>query len=201
MQGIKDPEKRVAEEVKFISQLKKEGSITNPALEKGKEFEALIEKVTLGFKIEDLEIKHFAEPEFKRETLDSVIKSIAAVVSGGRWQDKVKGEVQFDQMGDTYLLYGRVDNMKPSIIYDIKYTGRKQLNKFSSSTQHRLYMECTGIQKFSYLISNGKDWWREDYFKSMHDREFLGTIIKEMRAWISKRKDAEEAFEVKWLAH
>ena len=200
MQGIKDPEKKAAEEIKFLGQLRKEKFPSNPALDKGNEFEALIEKVTQGQKIEDLVVKQFPEDEFKRETLNSVINSIAAIVRGGTWQERVKSTLTLKQGGDSYLLYGRVDNMKPSIIYDIKYTGRKQLNKFSSSTQHRLYMECTGIQKFSYLISDGKDWWREDYNRSVHDKEFLETIINEMRTWIAKNEEADKAFNTKWLA-
>lgn len=200
MQSIKDPEKRKDKEVEMLSQLRKEPLPTMPAAAKGNEFEALIEGVTKGGNVEEAPIKEFPEEEFKRKDLFSVINSIAAIVKGGTWQERVRGTLAFEEDEDSYLLYGRMDTSKPNIIYDIKYTGRRKLNKFASSTQHRLYMYCTGVEKFSYLISDGKDWWREDYFKSVHDKEFLGSIIKEFRAWLSTNEEADKAFKDKWLA-
>jgi hypothetical protein len=177
MEGIKDPEKKKEKELEMIKQLRKDKMPSNPAMDKGNEFESLIERVTTGKLVEELEVEHLKE--FKRETLNSIVNSIAAIVRGGVWQEKVKKNLILEGQEDSYVLYGRSDVIKPSIIYDIKYTGRRHLNKFSSSTQHRLYMYCTGIEKFSYLISDGKDWWREDYFRSLcNDQTFLENIIK-----------------------
>lgn len=198
MQSIKDKEKREAEELRMVGTLQRDRMPSNPAMDKGNEFESLIEQVTKGVDIDALKVEHLSE--LPRDNLNTIITSIAAIVQGGEWQKKVTKDLPLNDEGDVCVVTGKIDVEKPSIIYDIKYSGRKRLNKFSGSTQHRIYMYCTGIERFSYLISDGKDWWREDYYKSSSDYLFLMQIIREFKDWLGTNEAAAEAFQRNWIA-
>lgn len=196
-QKAKEDKREAAEQAMLSTVQKKKFEATDP-INKGIEFEALIEQVTQGKDVALLPTKYLQE--FDREKLNKIIVDLSTIVQGGTWQDKVE-KTLFLGRRSSYLVYGKTDVLKAGeIIYDIKYTGRKMANKFANSTQHRLYMYCTGIEKFSYLVSDGKTWWREDYYSNpAEDSLFLATIIREFREWLETNEEAAKAFEEKWV--
>lgn len=183
----------------FIKQLDKTFVLNTEAGHRGNELESLIEARTRDVAFADLSIKHLAH--LNRSLLERNIDEIANIVRGGSWQVKVEKVIQDDLTGDTYLLNGKVDvfSNTSSLIYDIKYTEKRKLYKFENSLQHRLYMLCADVSQFSYLISNGVDWWREDYRRNLlMDTTFILNSIRGMRSWINERPEAQQAFEKHW---
>ena len=197
LQGIKKDELKKEEEKNFIKKLNKERTPSNIAMDRGNEFESLIEDRTKDIQREDLIIKHLKEID--RDKLLNNIDELAEIVKGGEWQAKVEKPLVSDKDKTSYLVYGKTDVLKSNIIYDIKYTQKKRANKFSTSTQHRIYLYCTNINQFSYLVSDGNEWWREDFYRHpTMDSQFILNIIEEMRTWINKREEAKAAFEKNW---
>lgn len=137
-------------------------------------------------------VKH-DEPEF---AIDYVIKEIGEIVKGGLWQQSIKKEIKVGNQ--EFLLYGRTDVIKRDTIYDIKFTSNYELGKFSDSSQHLIYLYCSCLPKFSYLISDGKDWWREDYNNHERVEDELKSKITDFISYLDNDKEAKEMFLTKW---
>lgn len=65
-------------------------------------------------------------------------------------------------------VYGFVDFLIKDRAVDNKTTGKYSYAKFQDSMQHRCYLNCLrdnglNIDKFSYLVTDFKDWYIEDY--------------------------------------
>jgi hypothetical protein len=129
---------------------------------------------------------------------DRIIAEIAAIVSAGVWQATVQKPLKID---DTeYLLYGKCDVIKQNFIYDIKFTSNYEVGKFQDSIQHQIYMYCTGLTDFAYLVSNGKEFWIEDYKASKDIENVIKSRILEFRDYLSGDKEAENLFLTKWIS-
>lgn len=75
---------------------------------------------------------------------------------GGRQQAKVSKTVTVD--GVEYYLYGKRDIAFADKTIDIKTTGDfKGPRSYLSKNQHALYIACTGIEVFEYLIAEYDD--------------------------------------------
>ena len=197
LQGSKEAD-RAEQETRFIGTLQKlQFESTLPIL-KGNELEQLIEARNRGVPFQSLQIKALQDIDIA--LLEDVVESLAAFTKGGSWQVKVGKDLYCPDTQTLYHVYGKVDVIFPSdTIFDIKYTGKKRLYKFATSSQHRLYMDCADIDKFSYLISDGSSWWREDYSRNKGmDHLFLLNTIKAMRIWINEREEAKLAFDKHW---
>lgn len=170
--------------------------VSNPAMSKGVEFEDLICKITEGKSFESLEIKHLEE--FNKDTLKEIVITLGDIVAEGDWQVAVKTPFK-SKTGEIFQLSSKFDVLKPEIIYDIKYTGKKRADKFKNSVQHRIYMYQTGISKFAYLVSDCKKWWREDYYRdSLNDGHYIDSIICDFLAWLDSKPEAKELYREKW---
>ena len=123
---------------------------------------------------------------------DPIMKQIAEIVRGGVWQKTCKKEL------GNYLLYGKMDVWTPTKIYDIKYTRNPKLIKYKYSIQHLLYMYCTGVEFFDYLISDGKDLLVESYEYNERLESLLKERIDEMVDFINFVPEFKEAFETHW---
>lgn len=171
----------------FLKTLSREKFEPNEAMQKGIEFEDDI----------NFACKHGIEsPKQELAQYCNIVNEISDIVQGGVWQAKVQKALK---IGDTeYLVYGICDNIKKDTIYDIKYTKNYELGKYSNSIQHPIYMYCTGLSKFAYLISDGKEWWREDYQATKDIENDIKSRITEFRNYLAGDKEAENLFLTKW---
>ena len=127
---------------------------------------------------------------------DRIVEEIAKIVKGGIWQESVKKEMK---IGNTeFLFYGRTDVIKRDTIYDIKFTGSYELGKFIDSSQHLIYLYCSGLPNFSYLISDGKDWWREDYHNHAGVEDEIKSKVSDFLSYLENDKESKEMFINKW---
>lgn len=124
----------------------------------------------------------------------SVVSDLGEICKGGRWQVPVKRS-----LGE-YVLYGRADNVKQDTIFDIKYTTNYEVGKYLHSMQHRIYLYCSGMPKFSYLISDYKEVWREDYFNHSGIEDEIKSAIHSMVSHFEVDKEAGEIFKEKWVS-
>ncbi len=122
----------------------------------------------------------------------SDVEEIANLVKDGFWQERIKKEL------DGNLLYGIADVITPYMIYDIKFSNKYDFGKYDYSIQHLLYMYCTGIPHFKYLISDGKEVYIEEHSWSDTSLDTLKSRIFEMLSFIAGNKEFKEAFESNW---
>lgn len=184
----------------FLKTLGREKFEPNEAMQKGIDFERFIElfsKEEISFVDGNLHVntKEFTKNCPPKEYWE-LIKNIGQIVEKGVWQATVQKSLI---IGDAeYLVYGKCDVIKENFIYDIKFTKNYEIGKFSSSIQHLIYMYCTGLTKFAYLISDGKEWWREDYQASKNIESEIKSRISEFRSYLVGDKEAENLYLTKW---
>jgi len=170
----------------FLKTLSKEKFKPTEAMQKGIDFEndikALCDNILLD----------------KKENIDYevICNDIATIVKDGLWQETCKKELKIGNQ--EFLLYGKMDVIKRDTIYDIKYTSNYELGKFLGSAQHLIYLYCTGLPKFKYLISNGKDFWIEDYFNNVNIENKIKNKINDFLSYLENDSEAKNLFETKW---
>lgn len=71
-------------------------------------------------------------------------------IHGGQFQAKATKELEVD--GEKFSLFGYIDVAFPDILYDIKTTTKFRQSKYTESAQHLVYIACTGIKRFGYLV-------------------------------------------------
>jgi hypothetical protein len=172
----------------FLKTLSKEKFEPNQAMQKGIDFENDIKAKCDNILLD------------KKENIDYevICNDIATIVKDGLWQQTCKKELKIGNQ--EFLLYGKMDVIKRDTIYDIKYTSNYELGKFLGSAQHLIYLYCTGLPKFKYLISNGKDFWIEDYFNSVNIEYYIKNKINNFLSYLENDNEAKNLFETKWQA-
>jgi hypothetical protein len=170
----------------FLKTLSREKFEPNEAMAKGIFFEDSVNDFCKGA----LKI------EVKEPCYWDCVKSIGDIVKGGLWQQSVKKEITVGNQ--EFLLYGRTDVIKRDTVYDIKFTGNYELGKFLGSSQHLIYLYCTGLPNFSYLISDGKDWSREDYVNDGTVENRIKSMISDFMSYLENDLEAKEMFITKW---
>ena len=170
----------------FLKTLSREKFEPNEAMAKGIFFEDSVNDFCKGA----LKI------EVKEPCYWDCVKSIGDIVKGGLWQQSVKKEITVGNQ--EFLLYGRTDVIKRDTVYDIKFTGNYELGKFLGSSQHLIYLYCTGLPNFSYLISDGKDWSREDYVNDGTVENRIKSMISDFMSYLENDLEAKEMFINKW---
>ena len=170
----------------FLKTLSRERFEPNEAMQRGINFENEIK--TIADKFIELEIEDYEEK--------SNLFKIAYIVKGGLWQQTCKKDLQVGNQ--EFLLYGRIDVVKRDTIYDIKFTSNYELGKFMDSSQHRIYLYCLGLPKFQYLISDGKEYWIEDYHNHKGIEDELKGMISDFMSYLENDKEAKEMFLTKW---
>lgn len=178
---FKSPEDSRAD---FLRTLSREKFEPNEAMQKGIDFE--------------YDIKEYADGKWKPfdEEKHKIYIAIGNIVKGGLWQESVKKEITVGNQ--EFLLYGRTDVIKRDTIYDIKFTSNYEAGKFVSSSQHRIYLYCTGLPKFQYLVSDGKEYWIEDYHNHAGIEDELKGMISDFMGYLENDKEAKEMFLTKW---
>ena len=186
---IKDEWKTPADSrTDFLKTLSREKFEPSEAMQKGVDFEAKIEGycnlVDSGCSLA------------RQLTGDDIVSNIGDIVAGGFWQESCKKDMNFGNFD--VILYGRCDVIKADTIYDIKYTGKYNTGKFQDSIQHLIYMYCFDLPKFSYLISDGKDWWKEDYVKDNNVEDRIRSKVNNFFEYLKIDKEAKRIFHNNW---
>jgi len=172
----------------FLKTLSREKFEPNEAMQKGIDFEDAI-----NFYSQDR--SHLSEETCKLPCSNTIF-DLANIVKGGFWQQSVKKEIKVGNQ--EFLLYGRTDVIKRDTIYDIKFTGNYELGKFLDSSQHLIYLYCSDLPNFSYLISDGKEWWKEDYQNHEGVEDQIKSKIADFMSYLENDPEAKEMFFNKW---
>lgn len=192
---------------KFLLTLKREKTPTTEAQAKGLKLEddirhacehglEIFNLVNIDDCAGDLIEPNTGEPYVEHNQRNKIILDLVDIVVGGLWQQTVKKSLQVGNQ--EFLLYGRTDVIKRDTIYDIKFTSNYELGKFLDSSQHLIYLYCSGLPSFSYLISDGKDWWREDYYNNEDVEDQIKSKIADFMSYLENDKEAKEMFINKW---
>ena len=181
----------------FLKTLSRERFEPNEAMQKGIDFEDDLMQVSLDLRgFENYLSSNSNNFETKPFSRDIILHELGAIVEGGLWQESVKKEITVGNQ--EFLLYGRMDVIKRDTIYDIKFTSNYELGKFMNSSQHRIYLYCLGLPKFQYLISDGKEYWIEDYHNHEGIEDELKGMISDFMSYLENDKEAKEMFLTKW---
>lgn len=97
----------------------------------------------------------------KDESWIKCVEETATYVVGALQQERVMSHLIINDI--PVLIYGKADFIKRDRGYDTKFTGVYEVGKFTRSIQHAVYMACSGLPNFSYLITDGRSVWKEDY--------------------------------------
>lgn len=162
----------------FLQTLSREKSPPNESMQAGIDFENKVRAYCDGLCLE----------------VTPVIREIGDIVKGGGWQVTMK-----KPMGD-YLLYAKADNVFRDTIYDLKRSNSYEVGKYQKSMQHRIEFYCSGMPKFSYLVTDDRAWWREDY--ANHDGIGLeiAASIQKFTGYLRHDPEARELYYGKWAA-
>jgi hypothetical protein len=171
----------------FLKTLSREKFEPNESMKKGIQLEDDIMRSTKGF-----------DPMILgNEDYLKCVQAISNVlIPNCLWQQSVKKDIKVGNR--EFLLYGRTDVIKRDTIFDIKYTSNYELGKFLDSSQHLIYLYCSGLPNFSYLISDGKDWWREDYVNHEGVEDQIKSKIADFMSYLENDFEAKEMFLNKW---
>lgn len=132
----------------------------------------------------------------KGEEYNNVVNKIAYLVKQGLWQQVVKKDIVVGNQ--EFLLYGKCDVVKANTIYDIKFTSNYDIGKYLNSSQHLIYLYCSGLSKFQYLISDGKSYWIEDYYNDSNIENNIKSKISEFIGYLENDKQAKTIYFENW---
>ncbi len=187
----------------FLRVLRREPTETTAAMQDGINFEDLVtailrNEVRISFpeiNHKTKEVKTFVGHPCEHKWWDAANK-VAAIVHGGLLQYRAKKVIQVDGM--QIFLYGRLDCLKAGEVFDIKFSSSYDRGKYFDSTQHPTYMEIVSeATKFTYLVSNGSDVWRETYRRD--EVKGIRPVISDFLAWL-RAMDLLDVFKEKWRA-
>ncbi len=159
----------------WLNTLNKVKTPTNEILQRGIDFENAVRAITEG-----------CPAEHENAT------DVAEIVKDGMWQVKLSKKVS------NYVLYGIADVIKRDTVYDIKRVTSYDCPKYEQSIQHLIYLECSGLENFEYLVSDGKNLYREYYHKDTDNLDRLIGRIDNMVGFIKGNDEFYQAFENNW---
>lgn len=165
----------------FLNTLNKVPFPQNENMLAGIKFEDDIRAYTLGNPSENECVTEFGE-----------------ILKNALWQEVVKKDLKTDYYD--LLLYGKVDAIANKKIYDVKFTKNYDIGKYEYSIQHLLYMYCSGINDFEYLVSNGHATYKEAYSWGKSSLDLLQSRISDMLADILANSEFKAAFNQFWQA-
>lgn len=184
----------------FLNTLNKVKSEKSPAMLKGIQFEDAIRSITEGnIRDESIKLPKDANPldyPLLNRLTDDEYKcalEIAEKVKGGTWQVKLSKRI------GNYLFFGYADVIKKAFINDIKRVNQyTEIGKYEQSIQHLIYLECSPLEHFNYLICDGKTNFEEYYHKDADNQDKLLSRTNEMVGFINQVPEFKAAFEANW---
>lgn len=142
----------------FINALHRTPKEATKAIQNGIDFENEVYKVAEG-----------GQTSLKK--WENGINAVSSIVNGSIFQFKAQRELVIGKYN--LLVYGILDALKASIIYDVKFCNKSfgstdLAGKYLESPQHPAYFflvpEAT---EFQYLVSDGEDLYTEVYTRSI----------------------------------
>lgn len=171
----------------FLKTLSREKFEPNENMIKGIKFEEAVNYYCkLNYSLDSIE----------DEGYNKIACEIAKIVKEGIWQQSCKKDLRVGNQ--EFLLYGKCDVIKRDTIYDIKFTSNYELGKFIDSSQHLIYLYCLDLPKFQYLISDGKDYWREDYHNHAGIENEIKSKISDFMGYLENDQEAKQIYLSKW---
>lgn len=156
----------------FLQVLRREPTPTTEAMQKGIDFEDLVTAI----------VRNDAEGMRRNPDWCDAANQIAQIVGGGSLQHRARKVMEISGM--MFVIYGRLDALKAGTIYDIKFSGSYDRGKYFDSTQHPMYFELVPeANDFVYLISNGKEVYREHYRRD--ETADITVIIGSFVSWLT----------------
>ena len=129
--------------------------------------------------------KMLAGVDFEERVIKGEIEELRPYIDGALYQPFVCKECE------GYMLLGFCDLVNKDTIYDLKYVSSYEVGKYNDSVQHLIYLYCTDMQKFEYIIGC-KD---ELYFeKQPRNDEQLKARIRQFISWL-KRNNLMEVYQ------
>lgn len=134
--------------------------------------------------------------DFEKLCVDGKEPTISPIIEGGAFQLSASKVVEVD--GIMFLIYGRLDVLKAGKGYDIKSVVKYETQKYFDSYQHHCYFEIVPeMTDFTYLISNGRDVYFEEY--SRDEMIDLKKVISQFIQYL-KTMNLFEIYVEKWRA-
>lgn len=185
----------------FLKTLSREKFEPNENMQKGIDFEDAVQQYCVDkFEPANRIITHIDNDEQEEiNEWDDYSKCVIAcgrIVKGGLWQQSCKKDLRVGNQ--EFLLYGKCDVIKRDTIYDIKFTSNYELGKFIDSSQHLIYLYCLDLPKFQYLVSDGNDYWREDYHNHAGIENEIKSKISDFMGYLENDQEAKQIYLSKW---
>ena len=178
-----DSEEKMSKLDEFLLTLNREPIPTNEAMQKGNEFEDLVNRAVCGAPDES-------------HKWSGAAGEVANYLAGTHLQFRARKDIVVS--GIPLLLYGRFDAIGAGVIYDIKFSSKYEVGKYIDGTQHPMYMAiCTEATRFTYLVSNGSNVFRETYRRD--EVQDIYPIIEQFFIWL-ETNNLMERYREKWLA-
>lgn len=160
--------------------------IDNEFMQAGRVFEYAIEGIIKNWGIRPLDC----------DKMDCALE-IADIVWDGVWA--VTGNKTIEISGQEFVLHGKTDVLRGPDIFDIKFVKRYKCSKYFSSTQHKMYFEVLPhTERFTYLVSDGKEVYQETYNRD--ETNSIIPVIADFLSWINQFPDYLKAYQEKWEA-
>jgi hypothetical protein len=172
-----------------LKTLSRERFEPNEAMQKGIDFENDIKIAYEPFHQIDIHHEDYDERQH-------IVNIFARIVKDGIWQQTCKKDLTIGNQ--EFLLYGKCDVVKRDTIYDIKFTSNYEVGKFLDSAQHLIYLYCLDLPKFQYLVSDGEEYWVEDYHNHAEIEDEIKSKINDFLSYLENDKEAKEMFFTKW---
>ena len=122
---------------------------------------------------------------FEERAVKGEIEELKPYVDGALYQAFVCKECE------GYMLLGFCDLVNRDTIYDLKYVSHYDIGKYNNSVQHLIYLYCTNMNNFEYIIGCNDDIYFE---KQPRDDNKLKSIINQFISWL-KRNNLMEVYQ------
>jgi len=157
--------------------------VVSEAMQKGVDFENNVVLCNMGEKIDCEDERYF-----------DCVHEIAGIVDGSVYQWHIEREFE------GVLIHGYADFINRNRVFDVKTTANYEVGKYRNRMQHRIYLACLRqerIDNFTYLITDFRNVYKEDYFWMPEYENELRTSIGLFFEYLSNDVEMKQAYEAK----